>query len=414
MFTKKNIDVEIFCGSKIALKMKGDYFVGESQRRLSGAWCASIYDNKILLEDDIEIIMSSEDVCLTPVSVEHTGFLLGSDHRGSRFSEQMFKGNILLQRKKEEIVIVNEVDIESFVTSILCNRFPKSTQIEYLKVQAVTLRSSSIALAMSDHKRVTTSVFKESDYCSIFDFRPQKLIENYSGVSKVCNHQAHDAVKGTKGMALVYHDSVSYIPQTLCCGGITENADAGLASVFDAELFNNIDLSINDHMEQWIYSASHSYCNVDAVSAMEDLTWGSKIDLSEAYRWKRNVEIVYFNALLRNKFDINIGNFQTMEIVERGASGIVKAVLVGGDACEVVLKQDDLDYLMVLLDLPSRSFVVEVNLEEEEPTLELNGAGMGVGQGICNVGAFAMAQQGKSMSDIFQHYLPEYMLEKQY
>ncbi|MGQ1783924.1 SpoIID/LytB domain-containing protein [Saccharicrinis sp. GN24d3] len=414
MFTKQNIKVKLFDGSKITLKMKGDYFIGESQRRISGKWDIYISDDKIFLEDEIEIVMSSSDVYLSPVNKEMGGCVFELDQGDSKYSKHLFKGIILLKREGEDVVVVNEVDVESFVASIMCNRFPNNTQIEYLKVQAVALRNSSIILAINQYSERNGSVFEESDYCKILNLRPQHLIKKYTGVSKVCNQLAHDAVKETEGLALVSHDSLSYIPQTLCCGGVTEQVTGLLDRVCDSVQNNNIDLSNNDNIEQWVFSGSDSYCKHEDIAAMDDLVAGSGIDLSQAHRWKRNVEVVYFNSLLRNNFDINVGNFKGVEITERGTSGAVKSISVFGDADEVVLKEGDLDRLIVLLDLPSRSFVVEENLEEEEATLEINGAGMGTAEGICNVGAMAMSVQGKSMKDILDHYLPGFILEKQY
>ncbi len=414
MYTNEKIKVELCIGSSISIDMKGDFFWGESQRRLSGKWDIYISDDKILFEDDIEVLMSSEEVCLLPINTQENGCFLSSKKNNRVGKGNLFKGNIVIKKEGELIVIENEVDVESFVAGVLCYSYPKNSQFEYLKSQALIVRNAAIMLAVNEFVLTpeTEGNFNDSIYNKLLGFEPQDLTSKYLGVAEKCNESVLQAVKETEGLALVFKDEINYIPQSLCCGGITEKISDSIVRICDSEQFINIDLTDNDNLEQWIYNGADSYCKIDNAIEISELLNNEVLDEKQIYRWTRNVEVVYFNSLLRNKFNANVGSLKEIKVVKRGTSGAIIELLIKGSIKSELFSKERLDGLLGILDVPSRSFVIEMQLGGTK--LTINGAGTGNSAGICQIGAWKMSLEGKSMTQILNHYLPQYVIEKQY
>ncbi len=421
MYLNQNLKLKLCSGSQIRIILNGDYFFGESQRRLSGEWSLFVCDNKIYLEDKIEILMSADQVSLMPVNYENCGCkIIGENHIQST-EENIFKGNIIINFNDDIVTLVNEIDIENFVTSILCNNFQYNACVEYLKVQAVVVRSAALKLSKEWNDDLTSNVLdsKNNDAnklenCSSLDLAACNLGDHYKGVPHTFNNAVYQAVKETEGLAFVYNDEVQNIPQTLCCGGITEEISDSISRICDSEQFLSIDLTENDNLERWLYSSPGSYCETINEETLKELP----IDESEVqqsfYRWNKSFKEIYVSSILRNKFNANIGGIKEFLVQSRGTSGAIFQVLIKGEIGEFELSKEYIKTLVEQLELPSRSFIVERRRRRGEWYLDFAGVGVGSGTGICHIGAINMAQKGKTMEDIIQHYLPKIIIEKQY
>ncbi len=95
--------------------------------------------------------------------------------------------------------------------------------------------------------------------------------------------------------------------------------------------------------------------------------------------------------------------FQTFEVLDRGVSGRVGQIRIRGDDGRTV----DVEGLAVrwTLDVPDTLFTAKRLVPpDRSPGWLFTGRGWGHGVGMCQIGAFGMAQRGHSYRDILQHY----------
>ncbi len=95
--------------------------------------------------------------------------------------------------------------------------------------------------------------------------------------------------------------------------------------------------------------------------------------------------------------------FQSFEILSRGESGRVGKIRIFGDAGKTM----DVDGLAVrwTLDVPDTLFTAKrLAPKGSEPGWLFTGRGFGHGVGMCQVGAYGMAQRGHTYREILTHY----------
>ncbi len=413
MIGKPEIDVHVCSGKKLSLDLEGEYFIGDSQRKLSGKWQVSILDNKIQVEDDKEVILSSSEIKLIPIGIDCCGFTIYPCNSKKTQAQRKYRGAVLLTFVEGTVQVWNEVDIEWFVTSVLCNKYSEFDSLEFLKLQALIARSSAFILS-KDNVSADKQINHESLY-NRFSLAPHELKSLYLGVPEKCNEVAHKAVAETEGNILVFDDQVCIVPQTICCGGITEgDIDMKfLNRVCDSDHFTNIDLTQAGYFEQWYYRPIECYCDKDKSKL------GSWFDneikgISHLFRWTKTLASVEISSVLRNSFDMNIGSVESIDILERGSSGAVLKMRIKGNIESIEMTGADSQAFCEELGLQSSAFLVERKTLNKKLSFVFSGAGTGLGKGICIAGALELAQNKKTAEQILAHYLPLVLVEKQY
>ena len=96
-----------------------------------------------------------------------------------------------------------------------------------------------------------------------------------------------------------------------------------------------------------------------------------------------------------------MGSARSLRVLERGASGRVVALEIGGSAGRVVLRRDAIR--RTLRELPSTLFTLT---PAGEGVWRLEGGGFGHGAGLSQAGAIDLARRGWSSERILQHYYP--------
>ncbi|WP_066627149.1 SpoIID/LytB domain-containing protein [Labilibacter marinus] len=414
MYNNENIKIEIASQKCLSILLKGDFFIGESQRRISGVWNISICDNKIYFEDEIEVIVFDQDVFFNPlnkVTCSCTLLIDQKNHFGFNKGNS-FRGGIIVHQDEEALSLVNQVDVEGFVSSVICNSYPGITDLEYLKTQAVIVRNSSILLSKDDSfKYVESQYFEDSIYCKELNFAPSNLLVKYRGESIKCNDIAHQAVKETEGLALSFQDEITVIPGSLCCGGVTHNYSESVIGIVDG-VPNPLNLHDNKIFERWMDGKGRKYnCTECDDNITHTLLVYSDLDENEVAKWNKTISIELLEIVL-SEYTV-LGIIIDFEVRERAESGIVTKLEVIGQGGTMVFEKEQLNWFLGALQLPSKSFVVQKN-KVEKSGFSFKGVGTGSNAGVCHLGALSLSRNGKTMEEILAHYLPKFVLEKQY
>jgi len=138
-----------------------------------------------------------------------------------------------------------------------------------------------------------------------------------------------------------------------------------------------------------------------AVAQEVDLD-GVAFDRSSPYSaWTRFRTDSQLAAQVRQRFP-GLG-FQSFDILERGGSGRVGKIRIVGDNGQTM----EVDGLAVrwTLDVPDTLFTAKrLAPKNQEPGWLFTGRGFGHGVGMCQVGAYGMAQRGHDYREILTHY----------
>jgi SpoIID/LytB domain protein len=118
------------------------------------------------------------------------------------------------------------------------------------------------------------------------------------------------------------------------------------------------------------------------------------------FRWQRNLTGERLAAALAAR-GTPVGSASSFRVLERGASGRVVALEIGGSTGRVVLRRDGIR--RTLRELPSTLFTVT---PAGEGVWRLEGGGFGHGAGLSQAGAIDLARRGWGSERILQHYYP--------
>lgn len=146
------------------------------------------------------------------------------------------------------------------------------------------------------------------------------------------------------------------------------------------------------------------YLRSERVLAVTHETNGNGVSFGRSNRfksWTRFRSDVELRKLVQARYP-GLG-FRSFEVLERGVSGRVGRIRIDGDGGKSV----EVEGLAVrwTLDVPDTLFTAKrLTPPEKSPGWLFTGRGWGHGVGMCQIGAFGMAQRGHSYRDILQHY----------
>jgi SpoIID/LytB domain protein len=123
------------------------------------------------------------------------------------------------------------------------------------------------------------------------------------------------------------------------------------------------------------------------------------------FRWQRQLTADRLGAALQARGS-EVGQVQTLQVLQRGASGRVVALQIGGTAGSVVLRRDAIR--RTLRDLPSTLFTLT---PAGAGLWRVEGGGFGHGAGLSQAGAIDLGRRGWSAQRILLHYYPGTALE---
>ena len=98
---------------------------------------------------------------------------------------------------------------------------------------------------------------------------------------------------------------------------------------------------------------------------------------------------------------MDLGPIRDLQALARGPSGRIYRLKVTGERDYIVIgKELEIRRALSRTHLYSSAFVVD----KESGGFVLRGAGWGHGVGLCQIGAAVMANEGKTYTEILQHY----------
>ncbi|MBI2995717.1 MAG: SpoIID/LytB domain-containing protein [Candidatus Melainabacteria bacterium] len=256
---------------------------------------------------------------------------------------------ILTNSKSKNITIVNNVDLEDYLLSVVPSEISHTWNKEVLKAQSVAARSYALGYL---GRRKSKGYDLES---SIED-------QVYKGVRAEKKATSH-AVKETRGVILVdsknkplialYHSSG---------GGYTDSIE------------NLWDMKPSIHIQP-----RPDYDNN-----------------SPYFKWYRNYKIAEVNKLLSS---LNLGEITNILPISKSISNRITWIKITGTTNNKTIRGEE---FRKYLNLPSSKF----NISIENNIVKFAGRGYGHGLGLSQWGAKALAEKGFTYKQILSYYYP--------
>ncbi len=354
---------------------------------------------------------------------------IGIDFHWQRKQDQEFQGALDLRLDSDEqLVVVNEIPVEAYLTSVISSEMSADAHPELLKAHSIISRSwllaqmkpwkkerhshSSLVQRFGAERQLIRWYGQESH--EDFDVCADDHCQRYQGVTKVTSPGAYEAIRATFGQALIYGEELCDARYSKSCGGMTESFDAAweeermpyLAVSYDGETFPsgfNLPLSDEANAERWLRNSPPAFCNPNDKTVLRKILPDFDQETTDFYRWRVTIAQDELQELLRQKLGVDFGVIRKLEPVERGASGrIVRLRIVGKREKMIIGKELEIRRALSPSHLYSSAFVVES--DNSNKAFTLIGAGWGHGVGLCQIGAALMAERGYDFRRILEHY----------
>ncbi|SIQ69973.1 SpoIID/LytB domain protein [Alkalispirochaeta americana] len=334
-------------------------------------------------------------------------FSAGREDRSYRGDMELFPRP---DEGRGEFSLINDLDVEEYLFSVVPSEMPAWWPEEALKAQAVAARSYTLHRRSRFHHRG-------------FDLQSSVISAYYRGVAGE-HPRTTRAVEKTEGYVLARGGRVIDAVYSANSAGFTESSESvwgsvtSLVSVVDPHFSFDEDYRSPGQVFRWIRSRPESYSShPDYASA-------------SAYRWTLAVSRQEIEARSAAA-GADIGSLLRVLPGSRGRSGRVEAVRLVGTRGETEVRRDAIRSR--LGGLRSNLFVVipfffsssvdgsegagSFGSDEEDLLPEyfvFQGAGWGHGVGLCQTGSAGFAARGGSFREILAHYYPENELTRWY
>lgn len=191
------------------------------------------------------------------------------------------------------------------------------------------------------------------------------------------NDRVRKAVQTTRGQVIKYEGQYVKAWYSACCGGVTAGAQEGLGWT----------------KTETPYIQAGLKCGCLEVTAPENKGWVAKIPLSQA------------RVAAQELTGSDPGEITTFEIPEWGFSGRAVKIKLGAVTMSMP------EFRLAIGSKIIRSTLL-TGIEITDGHLVITGDGFGHGVGMCQWGAYKMAQQGKSAEEIIRFYYHGVDIEK--
>jgi stage II sporulation protein D len=410
---------------------------------LTGGFTARPEGGAVVLGDDFgrEILRGPEIRLSAAREATFTlhGVTIGVQFHWERKEEQTFPGDLILLAAGEgKLTAVNELPVEEYLASVVSSEMSGEAPAEFLKAHAVASRSWLVAMlrrgaqkakegCKSEHviRREGEMIrwYDREDH-DRFDVCADDHCQRYQGITRLAADRAGDAVRATRGVLLIRDGEVCDARYHKACGGMTEDyatcweekAVSYLSHVSDAAQ-PIAPVRTEADAERWILSRPDVYCHTKHPDLLKKILPSFDRETPDFFRWQVSYPRKELEGILRAKSGIDFGVLQDIAPLERGPSGRIRRLRIGGSKTAVIVgKELEIRRWLSQSHLMSSAFVITVARESSgiPSRFTLHGAGWGHGVGLCQIGAAVMAEKGFKTEEILRHYFRGAALVKRY
>jgi stage II sporulation protein D len=273
------------------------------------------------------------------------------------FNGQPYRGAFV---RREDGAIVDVVDLEQYLYSVVPREMPPRWPPAALEAQAICAR---------------TYVLQRSNPHGSYDLVPSEIDQVYAGIAKE-SPAGRAAVDASASQVLRFGNEYATIAYSSCCGGHTE------ASV---DAWGGI-----------------------PVPYLEGVVCTHCTD-SPNYRWNATMRLADVAARFWQQLQ-PFGNLRDLRVGEIDESGRARSFDLVADRGSIVVKAST--FRLAVGPRVVRSLLISsLRVDQRSGGVALQGAGLGHGVGMCQWGARGMAFSGRTAREILAWYFPGTRLE---
>jgi stage II sporulation protein D len=286
-----------------------------------------------------------------------------------------YRGTLIIHLLPErKLALVNELDLEEYLKGVVGKEMNLSEGVEALKTQLIAARTYAVKEQGLERVRRVKG--------EKFDLYDDERSQMYGGLERA-TAWAEKLVDETRGMFLVYEGKLVRTFYSSACGGHTEPA----WEVLGEEIEKTAPLA----------GTTCEYCQRRAI-----------------YRWKEPVLISkkeIAEKCLPN--DLQDKRIKSVDVTKTLPGGHALEVSVSLENSSRVVKLHAVNDFKRNVAARLRSTLWD-RIEDRGDSISIIGRGYGHGAGLCQVGAYEMAKDGKSASEILEYYFPGAKVQKLY
>lgn len=432
------VNVGIMTEKAVSFVFNGEYIHTESSTFLTGEQRALFINGNIVYNGKLYKELFFEPASHTS-SFDLKAVTIGLNFHWQRQEDQRFKGSLNLVAGENGIVVINNIDVEEYLTSVISSEMSATASLELLKAHAVISRSW--LLAQLEKNILPTKAAAKYPSCRreqdqlirwydredhmMFDVCADDHCQRYQGITRSTTPRVKEAIEATRGEILTDGEAICDARFSKCCGGVTEQFEhcwepvphSYLTAVRDSKETSYPDLTDPVEAEMWIRNSPEAFCNTTNKDILRQVLNNYDQETTNFYRWQVSYTQTELAELIHRKTGIDFGEIQDLIPLERGTSGrIEKLQIVGTRRVYTIGKELEIRRTLSETHLYSSAFIVDkedihVNIPQR---FVLTGAGWGHGVGLCQIGAAVMGAKGYSYTEILEHYFRGAYIEKRY
>ncbi len=420
---------------QIRLRLGGPYACSGTDLA-PGPYESFIEGNAVSLSDAAgKTVLQAGGLTLVPRDVRSCDCTLedmaiGESFHWQRSCDLSFSGEIILKPGREQtLTVINRIPLERYLESVICSEMSPDNHPEYLKAHCIISRSWLIAqLARKKspsggHR--TGAGWTDAAAHEQFDVCADDHCQRYHGIARV-NAPAQAALRETRGRLLTFAGTVCDTRFSKCCGGITERFSTAWQDMDYPYLTPVADTSgaadfmpplTGEAAAGFVHARPAVYCNASDPDLLKRLLPDFDRETADFFRWRVVIGQEELQDILSEKTGIRFGAIREAVPLRRGPSGRIYELRIIGEAAERVFgKELEVRRVLSRSHLYSSCFTVQVDgcRAGVPERFILHGAGWGHGVGLCQIGAAVMAGQGRTCSEILQHYFRGTTVSKLY
>jgi SpoIID/LytB domain protein len=354
---------------------------------------------------------------------------IGKEFHWQRKESQSLQGTLTFKPGETGLTVINELPLESYITSVISSEMSASCPVELLRAHAIVSRSWLLAQLLNEKRETNGNhpVVEEDEIIrwysreshADFDVCADDHCQRYQGISKVFSKAAFESVQATRGRVLLWKDKICDARYSKSCGGMTEAYRTAwedleipyLSPIYDGpRLPDGFQMPLTDHAnaESWITSSPPAYCDSQAPELLSRILPGFDQETTDFYRWEVSYSQDELGEILLARTGIDFGRVTALDPVTRGESGRITRLRIKGEKRTVTIgKELEIRRALSRSHLYSSAFAVSTEGADEHglsTRFRLKGAGWGHGVGLCQIGAAVMADLGQTHQQILEHY----------
>lgn len=407
---------------RITAMLHGGYVIDGSDDRINGDVSAQYADGGILFNGVRYSVLR-----LTPVSESECFFTLcdvtiGVEFHWQRKEAQSFRGGIEFYAADGAVTIINNINAEEYLKSVISSEMNAHASLELLKAHAVISRSwliAQISKKGTDAKNGGKGMradgneivkWYDRDDHDLFDVCADDHCQRYQGITKAYIPTVKRAVEDTRGEVLVSDGEICDARFSKCCGGATEEFGYCWEDK-DVEYLKGVrdsadeaqlpDLTTECEAEKWIAAEPEAFCNTSDGEILRQILNDFDMETNDFYRWQVRYSQQELSDIVRERSGIDFGTIESLTPLERGVSGRISRLRIDGSKRSMIIgKELEIRKTLSQSHLYSSAFTVK----RENGDFVIYGAGWGHGVGLCQIGAAVMGSKGYGYREILAHY----------